>query len=316
MGEDLWRGVSSTAGVEADDWRGQALGHLTFLYGDRRAVETLSRLERLVSRYRGKLAARRPAELSERDAILITYADQVREPGRAPLHALADFCRSHVAGLVSGLHLLPFYPSSSDDGFAVMDYRTVEPSLGDWDDIAALGREFRLMFDAVINHASAHGSWFQAFLRREGRYSAFFISVDGGQDLSAVVRPRTSPLLTTVETAAGPLQVWTTFSADQPDLDYSNPEVLLEVIDILLDYIRRGAELVRLDAVGYLWKEIGTACIHLPQTHEIVKLFRDVLDDVAPDVAIVTETNVPHADNVTYFGNGHDEAQMVYQFPL
>jgi len=316
MGEDPWSPVSSTAGVGGDDWRGQALGHLTFLYGDRRAVETLSRLERLVSRYRGKLAARRPAELSERDAILITYADQVREPGRAPLHALADFCRSHVAGLVSGLHLLPFYPSSSDDGFAVMDYRTVDPSLGDWDDIAALGREFRLMFDAVINHASAQGPWFEAFLRRQGRYSAFFLSVDGGQDLSAVVRPRTSPLLTTVETAVGPMQVWTTFSADQPDLDYSNPEVLLEVIDILLDYIRRGAELVRLDAVGYLWKEIGTACIHLSQTHRLVRLLRTVLDEAAPHVFLVTETNVAHEENVTYFGDGRNEAQLVYNFAL
>ena len=88
------------------------------------------------------------------------------------------------------------------------------------------------------------------------------------------------------------------------------------MVQVVLDYVRRGATLLRLDAIGYLWKEIGTSCIHLPQTHEIVKLFRDVLDDVAPDVAIVTETNVPHADNISYFGNGHDEAQMVYQFPL
>jgi sucrose phosphorylase len=254
--------------------------------------------------------------LTQRDAILITYADQVREPGERPLRTLVEFCSSHAAGLVSAVHLLPFYPSSSDDGFAVMDYRAVDPSLGDWGDVAALGRHFRLMFDAVINHASSQGEWFQAFLRRDPRRSSFFITAAGSADLSSVVRPRTSPLLTKFETGAGPMQVWTTFSADQPDLNYSDPAVLLEVVDILLEYVERGAEFLRLDAVGYLWKQIGTRCIHLPQTHRLVQLFRTVLDMVAPHVLLVTETNVPHAENVSYFGNGNNEAHLVYNFAL
>jgi len=81
-------------------------------------------------------------------------------------------------------------------------------------------------------------------------------------------------------------------------------------------YVRRGADIIRLDAVTYLWAEPGTRCIHLEQTHQIVKLLRDVLDVVAPHVALITETNVPHEENISYFGNGYDEAQMVYNFAL
>jgi sucrose phosphorylase len=298
------------------DWRGKALDHLSFLYGDRRAPDVLRQLEGAVSRRRGMIRAGHSAELTERDAILIAYPDQVQEPGRKPLQALAHFCRSHVAGLVSGVHLLPFYPSSSDDGFSVKDYRAVDPALGDWDDIAGLSRDFRLMFDAVINHASAQGEWFQKFLHRDPRYGDYFIVIEGNPDLSAVVRPRTSPLLTTVESDAGPLSVWTTFSADQPDLNYSNPDVLLEVLEILLDYAGRGAELVRLDAIGYLWKEAGTPCIHLPQTHRIIQLLRTVLDEAAPHVVLVSETNVAHKENISYFGDGSNEAHLVYNFAL
>jgi sucrose phosphorylase len=185
-----------------------------------------------------------------------------------------------------------------------------------WDDVAALRGRFKLMFDLVLNHVSVRSDWFQGFLRGEPEYERFFITVDPATDLSTVTRPRTSPLLTRFETASGPRWVWTTFSADQADLDYSNPEVLLRIIEVALTYVERGASLLRLDAVGYLWKQIGTPSLHLPQTHEVVKLLREVLDQVAPQVAIVTETNVPHRDNVGYFGDGRDEAQMVYQFPL
>lgn len=299
-----------------EDRQARLLGHLTYLYGGRHAAECLSRLEAVVSRYRGKVNGRRAAGLDQDDVMLITYPDQVQATGLPPLQVLADFCREHLSGVVSGLHILPFYPSSSDDGFSVMDYRAVDRALGDWEDIAALGREFHLMFDAVINHASARGPWFQGFLRGDPTTSSYFITEEGDPDLSPVVRPRTSPLLTEFETAEGPKRVWTTFSADQPDLNYANPDVLLEMMDVLLGYCSRGADFLRLDAVGYLWKELGTACIHLPQTHRIIQLVRAVLDDVAPHVLLVTETNVPHAENLSYFGDGWNEAQLVYNFAL
>jgi glucosylglycerate phosphorylase len=299
---------------------------LRFLYGAERGDAAYADLTRLLDGYPARATARESgATFTEEDVVLITYGDTFLPPplqgegvgeGATALAALRAFADRHLDWMVNTIHILPFCPYSSDYGFSVIDYEQVNPELGTWDDIEALGQRFSLMFDFVANHCSAEGPWFQAFLRSEPPYDGYFIVTDPGADLRGVTRPRTTPLLTPVRTASGPVSVWTTFSADQVDLNYANPAVLLRMVQVILEYVRRGATLLRLDAIGYLWKEIGTTCIHLPQTHEIVKLFRDVLDDVAPDVAIVTETNVPHADNVSYFGNGHDEAQMVYQFPL
>ena len=258
----------------------------------------------------------RDNKLTERDSIFITYGDQLQSAGEKPLQTLGAFCNRYLKGVVSGIHFLPFYPWTSDDGFSVADYRKVDSALGDWEDISAIQDHFRLMFDAVINHASSQHEWFQAFLRDDPQYRDYFIVVEGNPDLSQVVRPRALPLLTTFDTSSGPKQVWTTFSADQVDLNFRNPDVLLEIIDTLLFYVAHGAQFIRLDAIAYMWKEIGTSCIHLPQTHRIIRLFRSVLDEVAPHVMLITETNVPHNENISYFGDGRDEAQMVYNFAL
>jgi len=259
---------------------------------------------------------RRPAVLNQSDAILITYGDQVRNVGQLPLDTLADFTAIWLKGVVSAVHILPFYPSTSDDGFSVSDYYAVDLTLGGWEQIERLGSDFRLMFDAVFNHASAQGEWFRGYLADDPRYRDYFIHVEGEPDLSQVVRPRALPLLTTFRTADGERKIWTTFSADQVDLNFSNPRVLLRMLDVLLFYVAHGAELIRLDAIAYLWKQVGTPCIHLPQTHAAIQLMRAVLDAVAPQVLLVTETNVPHSDNISYFGDGTNEAQMVYNFAL
>ncbi len=296
--------------------------YLQFLYGPRQGQETWEQLKERLDAFRRKNPHLRenvppPEErLTERDAILITYGDQITEPHQKPLRALGNFLQARLKDVISGVHILPFYPYSSDDGFSVIDYKQVNPEWGTWDDVAHIGRDFRLMFDAVINHISRESAWFQAFLRGEAPYTDYFIVVDPNVDLSQVVRPRATPLLTPVETVNGVKYVWTTFSADQIDLNYHNPRVLLEIIDVLLFYVERGAEIIRLDAIAYLWKEIGTTCIHLPQTHAVVKLFRAVFDAVAPGVLIITETNVPHEENISYFGDGTDEAQLVYNFAL
>jgi sucrose phosphorylase len=286
------------------------------LYGDLKGETADQQLQAILDRYRARIPRPRWQGLSQADAILITYPDQLSEPGRFPLHSLAEFCEKTLSGKVTGIHLLPFYPASSDDGFSVIDYRIVDPDFGEWADIAHLGERFRLMFDAVINHASAHSAWFQVFLRDDPAYKEYFIMVEGEPDLTQVVRPRALPLLTRFNTPSGEKAVWTTFSADQVDLNYRNPTVLLEIIDLLLDYVVHGAEFIRLDAIAYLWKERGTSCIHLPQTHWIIQLLRAVLDEVAPHVMLITETNVPHADNLSYFGDGYNEAQLVYNFAL
>ncbi|WP_293795404.1 alpha-amylase family glycosyl hydrolase [uncultured Pantoea sp.] len=276
--------------------------------------------ERLLSHIR---AARdtvklpRKAHWDEKDVVLITYADQFREPEQPTLASFSRFYQQHLQSTFSLVHLLPFFPYSSDDGFSVIDYHQVNPICGDWQHISALHRETRLMFDFVCNHMSAHSRWFQHFMALDPGWDDFFISMPPATDLSAVTRPRTSPLLTPFAMANGETRyIWTTFSADQIDLNFGNPEVLIRMVDVLLDYLIKGADYVRLDAVGYMWKTPGTNCIHLPKTHQLVKLFRAIANEVAPGTVIVTETNVPHKDNISYFGNGKDEAQMVYQFSL
>ena len=248
-------------------------------------------------------------DLAAGDALLIAYGDHVTEPGEPALKVLERFLRRLPKGF--GVHLLPIYPYSSDDGFAVIDYYAVRPELGGWEDVRALARKRRLMLDAVLNHASSQSVWFRRFLRREAGWEHAFLT-DLGWDTSRVVRPRTTPLFTEI---AG-RRVWTTFGPDQVDLNYREPRVFLEVLRVLLFYVEQGADLIRLDAVGFLWKAPGRPSIHEPETHALIKAFRAALDLVAPAVKLVTETNVPHAENVAYFGEGDDEAQLVYNFAL
>jgi glycosidase len=290
-------------------------GHLTQIYGPTVAQSALPDLVSVVQQHRQGGPAGDAGPLSQRDVFLITYPDQLAQTGQLPLRTLHGFLRRRLFGLIGGVHILPFFPSSSDDGFAVMDYLQVDPSFGSWSDIADIATDFKLMVDGVINHISSQSAWYQGFLRGDPRYADYFIAVDPQSDLSSVVRPRALPLLTRAETPAGARSVWTTFSPDQIDLNLANPEVLLEIIKVLLLYVDHGARVIRLDAIAYLWKQLGTKCIHLRQTHQIVKLLRAILDQVAPGTLLISETNVPHADNVSYFGSG-DEAHMVYQFPL
>ena len=310
--------------------REKIFGQLVFLYGKSVAGTYMPELERILEVY----YAHKPLEMveaekhhdpqnrfTEADVILITYGDLIRSEGKSPLSTLAHFCDTYLEGTINTLHLLPFFPYSSDRGFSIIDFETVDPKLGTWQDIEALEGRYQLMFDGVINHVSAKSRWFQEFLNGNPQYWNFFINFASPDDLSAeqrkrIFRPRTSDILTEFHTITGPRYVWTTFSQDQIDLNYQDPDVLLRVIEILLLYVRHGADIIRLDAVTFLWAQPGTDCVHLEQTHEIVKLFRNILDAVAPGVALITETNVPHEKNISYFGNGADEAQMVYNFAL
>lgn len=289
---------------------------LAELYGDETAAALEHEVTTQIERTRGELMEP-AAPLSENDIWLISYADQFQREGRPPLSVLREFLDQHNLPWITGVHLLPFYPWSSDDGFSVTDYLAVDPAYGDWDDVSALAANRRLMTDAVINHMSAQSEWFQRYLAGDEEYSGFFRTADPEADLTRTVRPRTFPLLTRFESADGPRWVWTTFSADQVDLDYRNPRVLLRVLDAVLEYVRRGATAIRLDAVCFLWKIEGTSSIHLPQTHAVVHFLRLCLDTAAPGTVLITETNVPHAENVSYFGTeDRPEAQLVYQFSL
>ncbi|MEL6832539.1 MAG: sugar phosphorylase [Bacteroidota bacterium] len=271
----------------------------------------------LVNHYQSMMQRDGVHQLSEKDVVLITYGDQVWKEGEYPLATLKRFMDEQAAGLINAVHILPFYPYSSDDGFSVIDYYEVNPEWGSWETIADLASGYHLMFDGVINHISQESEWFKQFLAGDPRYGTYFIEDDPNKDYSKVVRPRVLPLLHDYEDANGQTRyVWTTFSRDQVDLNYRNPQVLLQVIDLLLFYAMNGASLIRLDAIGFMWKEDDSTCIHLPQTHNLIKVMRAAMAEAVPDLIFITETNVPHLENISYFGNGYDEAQMVYNFTL
>ncbi len=309
--------------------RVRILGRLNTLYGDRAAQAHLPELERILKVYH----AHKPQTIidqeksfvpeerfTQKDMILITYGDIVQGEATSPLKILTRILSENVKAL-NTIHILPFFPYSSDKGFSIIDFETVDPNLGTWEDIENLDDSYYLMFDGVFNHVSSKSRWFQEFLDGNPDYKDFFISYKSHDELtpeqlSRITRPRTSSILTRFQTVDGPAYVWTTFSPDQIDLNFKNPRVLMRMIEVLLLYVRRGADIIRLDAVTYLWAEPGTSCANLEETHEVVKLFRDVLDLAAPGVALITETNVPHEENISYLGNGYDEAHMVYNFAL
>ncbi|MGJ8692105.1 MAG: sugar phosphorylase [Thalassotalea sp.] len=251
---------------------------------------------------------------SQKDVIMITYGDSVMQPEQAPLATLQNFIDDYLAS-INGVHILPFFPYSSDDGFSVIDYSSVNESLGDWHDISAIAKKKRLMSDLVINHCSSRSLWFENFIKGDGHGSDFFFTGQPSDDLSDVVRPRTSPLLRATETAKGTQHVWCTFSHDQVDFDFTNPQVLLEFVKIIRQYLDAGVNVFRLDAVAFLWKIVGSPSINLPQTHEVVRLLRTLIEHAQHDAVIITETNIPNTQNLTYFGNAN-EAHCIYNFSL
>ena len=290
---------------------------INFVYGESFSEAHLKVLLEKIDNAGSVITGKRKAGWDEKDIVLITYADQFSAPGEKALPVFTRFYNEWLSRSFSHVHLLPFYPWSSDDGFSVIDYHEVAPETGSWRDVAELKKSASLMFDFVCNHMSAKSKWFENYINQTPGYEDFFISVDPETDLSAVTRPRALPLLTPFTLHDGSVRhLWTTFSEDQIDLNFASPEVLIAMVDVLLHYLMEGARYIRLDAVGFMWKIPGTNCIHLEQTHRLIQLFRAITDRVAPGTVLITETNVPHKDNISYFGDGENEAQMVYQFSL
>ncbi|MBB4123124.1 sugar phosphorylase [Martelella radicis] len=266
-----------------------------------------------VPRKRGRVAGNNM--WSADNTYVITYGNSIIDGEHKPLSLLQDFVTENLKGVIKGVHILPYFPYTSDDGFAITDYRAVDSGLGGWEDIERIGREFRLMSDLVLNHCSSQSSWFNEFRMGHEPYKNFFFTASPDDDLTSVVRPRAHPLLRKVETAEGDKHVWCTFSHDQVDFDFSNPEVLLEFLRIMRFHINRGVRTIRLDACAFIWKEVGTSCIHLPETHEIIRLMRVLADHSEESIVLITETNVPNVENLSYFGN-RNEAHMIYNFSL
>jgi sucrose phosphorylase len=303
-----------------EDLRQRVLRHLEVIYADIDLQE--SRLT-LASRLLEAMGLDRQCQQPERCKNLwdqsmvsvITYGDSIRRDGEKPLSTLCCFLDAYLQETISSVHILPFFPWSSDDGFAVMDFSCVNESLGNWEDIEAIAGKYRLMADLVINHCSSRSRWFDNFKKDIDPGRDYFVTASPEDDTSEVVRPRTTELLRETETAAGTRYVWCTFSHDQVDLDFHNPAVLEEFVRIVRHYLNRGIRIFRLDAVAFLWKKPGTSCINLNETHEIIRLLRTLIEHAEPEAMLITETNIPNRENLSYFGNAN-EAHAIYNFSL
>ncbi|WP_298635339.1 sugar phosphorylase [uncultured Umboniibacter sp.] len=294
--------------------------HLSKIYRDIEREESISDLATtLLQLMRLEPCAEAPRAhhslWDQRDIALICYGDSLLANGEKPLHTLAGFLEDHLSEAISMVHILPFFPWTSDDGFAVQDYTVVNDFLGDWDDIAEIAANFKLMGDLVINHGSSHSVWFENFKRGLHPGKDFYFTALPTDDLSKVVRPRTSPLLQRVDTVEGPRWVWCTFSHDQVDFDFRNPEVLKAFVEIIRLHLDKGVRVFRLDAVAFLWKQVGSSSINLTETHELVRLLRTLIEHAADGAMIITETNIPNEENLAYFGNAN-EAHAIYNFSL
>lgn len=300
------------------------LQKLISLYGQEKGKDTAKELEKILNEAKTKISYDNGPFWDEKDIFLITYADSFREQNIKTLLTLQKVLDLHLKGVIGGVHILPFYPYSSDRGFSVVDYYKVKQDLGDWGDVSEIGKKYRLMADLVLNHVSVEHEWFQKFLEGVEGYEGYFISFKKEEipheQLKKIIRPRATPILTPFMTARGERFVWTTFSVedstDQVDLNYKNPEVLLEIIKVILFYLEKGIRIFRLDAVPFIWKEIGTDCWGLPQVHTIIALFREILAEICPSAMIITQVSSPIEENKTYFGLKDRESQLIYNFSL
>lgn len=294
------------------------------LYGNEKAKEVIPKLLELIETESKLIKKEEREEWSEKDVILITYADSFKEKNTLPLQTLKKFLDVHLKDVINGVHILPFAPYSSDRGFSVIDFYQVKKEFGSWEDVQNIAKDYRLMVDLVLNHISAKSTWFQEFLNGNPEYKDYFISFSkeeiAVEEINKIIRPRATPVLTPFQTNWGERFVWTTFSVekmtDQVDLNYQNPEVFLEIIKVLLNFVKKGVKIIRLDAVPFIWKEIGTDCFSCPQVHTIIQLFREILNTICPSVRIITQVSASQEINASYFGNGQNEAQLIYNFAL
>ncbi|MGN2370137.1 sugar phosphorylase [Clostridium cagae] len=288
---------------------------IKFIYGENYKEEYKEEFDKLVSKWENE-EFNKADEVSEKNVYLITYGDSIYEEGVPAIQTLNKFLKEEVKDTITDVHILPMFTYTSDDGFSVVDYMEIDKNLGSWEDIKTLSKDYRLMYDFVANHISKSSSWFKGYLNNEKKYEEYFIKEDESFDTKNVVRPRTSPLFHEYEGKDGVKTAWTTFSEDQIDVNIKHFPLFIEMTDILLNYAKNGATSIRLDAIGFLWKKSGTSCMHLPETHKIIEIWRLLLNYFKKNTQIITETNVPHVENVSYFGNKNNEAHMVYQFTL
>ena len=247
--------------------------------------------------------------------VLITYPDSIYRKDESTLKTLTEFVKNRLGGLSSVIHVLPFLPSTSDGGFAVSNHEKIDDTFGNWNDLKDLSSKHKIMADLVLNHVSSSHPWVHQFIKSEDPGPSYIVSPSETNVWENVIRPRNTSLFTNINTKQGFKSVWTTFGPDQIDVDWRNPHIFLEFLKLLVRYITNGADWIRLDAIAFIWKEPYTTCLHLDPVHSIVKLLNKCLKIIKPSAVLITETNVPEKENLSYLIEGN-EANLAYNFTL
>ena len=326
-----------------DLWFLDLHGPLEALYGDDEADELVGRLVRLALR----AATERPTELRETDRRREVTPRWYQEPSAIGYVAYTDrFCGTldalpkrldYLSELgVSYLHLMPLLkprPGENDGGYAVMDYRAVDPRVGTMDDLESAARALRergmsLCVDLVLNHTAREHPWAKAWLAGDPAYADFYFAFHDRNmpdayeaTISDVFPDRAPGSFTWVGTArrGRGAWVWTTFFGYQWDLNYANPNVFAAVLDTVLWLANRGIEIFRMDAVPFMWKRLGTSCMNQPEVHDLMQALHALVKVAAPATIFKAEAIVSPEDLVPYLG-GHaryrPECELAYHNQL
>lgn len=256
--------------------------------------------------------------LSERTLGYVCYADRFADDLRGVARRL-----DYLAELgVTYLHLMPLLQprdGEDDGGYAVADYLAVDSRLGTMDDLEALSAALRsrgmsLCIDLVLNHTAQEHEWARRARAGEQRYREYYLLFgdralpDAYERTLVDVFPDTAPGSFTWSEELG-AWVWTTFHPYQWDLDHSNPQVFTELLRVMLELANRGVDVLRLDAVPFLWKRMGTDCQNQPEAHLLLQAFRGLVGTAAPGVALKAEAIVPPEQLVQYLG-AHDRVRL------
>ena len=294
---------------------------LNFIYKKKPLVKSIDdyaeEIFRIIKKYNSKGKQGKKISISEKTSVLICYGDSLLNGNKEKtLKIFRKFYKKKLEKFFEVIHFLPFYPSSSDSGFSVKDHYRVDKKLGDWSDINRQSKKTNIMADIVINHASSKGLWFKNFLRNKSPGKEYFLTVSKKFNISKVIRPRENKLLKRIGIFKKNNLLWRTFSEDQIDLNFKNPKVILRFIKIIINLANNGVTIFRLDAIAYLWKRSGSKCVNLKETHEIIRLIRIVCNSLKSKPIIITETNLPEKENLSYLGVNNNESHWIYNFSL
>ncbi|AWN23694.1 alpha-amylase [Deinococcus irradiatisoli] len=313
---------ADTFAIRLERYRADLEGSLRSVYGAEQLVALWPRLEALLRR----ALAERPADLRRLDEARLLRPDWLQVPEMIGYVAYADRFAGTLEGVgehlnyleelgVKYLHLMPLLKprvGENDGGYAVQDYRAVREDLGSMADLKALASRLRrrgisLELDLVMNHVAQEHGWAVRARAGEQKYRDYFLMFENRDlpDLYERTLPEIFP-----DFAPGNFTwndeaqrwVWTTFNSYQWDLNWANPEVFLEFVDIILYLANQGVEIFRLDAIAFIWKRMWTDSQNQPEVHDLTRALRACARIVAPAVAFKAEAIVAPGDLIAYLG--------------